>query len=142
MGSCRSRWSLDINAVSSGRTSGFLPYYFAKSCLSASILNFTSDERIVLRISRWYLYLLVQKPKRSELLLCTFWCRYYPPSVQDASKSNGPAVGGNTLMIIGDSFGPFDYTPTAYIGIFCCNRVAVKNFEIVKFSRFQSSLKV
>ena len=116
--------------MSLGRTSGFLPYYFAKSCLLASMLIFTSDERIVLRISRWYLHFLVQKSKRSKLLLCTFWCRYYPPSVQDASTSNGPAVGGNTLMITGDSFGPFDYTPTAYIGI-CCNRVPVKNFEVL-----------
>jgi len=41
---------------------------------------------------------------------------YYPPQVKDSSAPNGPAVGGNTLLITGNHFGPFDYTPTASIG--------------------------
>lgn len=45
---------------------------------------------------------------------------YAPPTVIRASAINGPALGGNILLITGDNYGIYDYTPTAKIGASDC----------------------
>mmetsp|Transcript_12366 Transcript_12366/g.29625 ORF Transcript_12366/g.29625 Transcript_12366/m.29625 type:complete len:1418 (-) Transcript_12366:162-4415(-) len=45
---------------------------------------------------------------------------YEPPRIVRGSSINGAATGGNILQLIGDSFGTYDYTPTAIIGVTDC----------------------
>ena len=41
---------------------------------------------------------------------------YTPPDVKYADAINGPALGGNIILITGDQFGTVDYSPTAKVG--------------------------
>jgi len=45
---------------------------------------------------------------------------YVAPSVKFASAVNGPALGGNVIMITGDNYGTYDYTPIASVGFTDC----------------------
>ena len=45
---------------------------------------------------------------------------YNPPTVKTASAINGPALGGNVLLISGDDYGVYDYSPTASVGFTDC----------------------
>jgi hypothetical protein len=45
---------------------------------------------------------------------------YVAPSVKFASAVNGPALGGNIILITGDDYGTYDYTPIASVGFTDC----------------------